>query len=213
MDKALILAKELKALRERVSSIVAIPTPLDGLDGPRGLSGKDGRQGEEGGRGKDGRDGKDGEDGKQGDDGEDGVSVVDAYTAADRSLVFVLSDGREIDTGAPLATDSSNILISTTNPQPRTIQGIAGTAVLDFGDGSTEAEVVVTGITEVLSTSVILATTRIEATVDHSEDDLLIDPIRTVVKSLVVGEGFTIYGAMDNARTNGLYKVDWFLSN
>lgn len=90
---------------------------------------------------------------------------------------------------------------------------VSGSAQLDFGASSTEAEVVVTGVPEVLLTSVVIAVMRIEATDDHSEDELLIDPIRIAVKSRVVGQGFTIYGAMDNARASGLYKVDWFLSN
>lgn len=99
MDKAIILATELKSLRERVSALVAIPVPLDGSQGPQGPAGKAGERGPQGEAGKDGRDGKDGKDGKQGEKGQQGVSVVDAKIDLDNSLVLVLSDGREIDCG------------------------------------------------------------------------------------------------------------------
>lgn len=99
MDKAIILATELKALRERVSALVAIPVPLDGSQGPQGPAGKAGERGPQGEAGKDGRDGKDGKDGKQGEKGQQGVSVVDAKIDLDNSLVLVLSDGKEIDCG------------------------------------------------------------------------------------------------------------------
>lgn len=89
----------------------------------------------------------------------------------------------------------------------------SGTAQLNFGVGSKVAEVVVTGVSRVLITSRVIATMRIEATVDHPVEDLLIDPIRVLVKDLVPGVGFTIYGEMDNASANGFYKVDWVLAN
>lgn len=80
-----------KALKE-VYSYVRQPGPA-GKDGRQGI---DGKKGLDGAPGRDGKDGKDGVDGK---DGKDGVSIVDVYVAADGSLVCVLSDGREIDTG------------------------------------------------------------------------------------------------------------------
>jgi hypothetical protein len=89
----------------------------------------------------------------------------------------------------------------------------SGTAQLNFGNGNKVATVVVTGVSSALTTSRVMAQMRIEATASHLVDDLLIDPIRTVVKDLVAGVGFTIYGEMDNAQANGLYKVDWFISN
>jgi hypothetical protein len=105
MDKALVLAKELKTLRERVSAITAIPIPLDGKDGAPGAVGKPGEQGPPGANGKDGSNGKDGKDGK---DGEDGVSVKDAYIGADGNLTIVLSDGKEIDAGSLDIFDSNS---------------------------------------------------------------------------------------------------------
>jgi hypothetical protein len=88
-----------------------------------------------------------------------------------------------------------------------------GTTQLDFGFGNKTAEVIVTGIPKTTLESKVVVVMRIEATYSHTTDDLLIDPIRLAVKSLVPGVGFTVYGEMDNALANGLYKVDWFLSN
>jgi hypothetical protein len=88
-----------------------------------------------------------------------------------------------------------------------------GTAELDFGAGAKTATVVVTGIASTQPTSKIMVAMRVEATANHSSDDLLVDPIRVLVKDLVNCTGFTIYGEMDNASANGVFKVDWFLSN
>jgi hypothetical protein len=89
----------------------------------------------------------------------------------------------------------------------------SGTAQLDFGAGNITSEVVVTGVSAILTTSRIISSMRIEATANHSVDDLLSDPIRLAVKDLISGVGFTIYGQMDNAPANGLYKIDWILTN
>jgi hypothetical protein len=95
VDKALILAAELKRLRERVAVLAAIPMPLEGKEGPRGLSGASGEQGRAGAAGDRGKDGKDG---KPGDDGKQGVSIVDVEVDLDGTLSFTLSDGSSIKT-------------------------------------------------------------------------------------------------------------------
>ena len=95
MDKALILATELKRLRERVAALDAIPMPVQGRDGVKGPSGASGEQGRTGASGADGKDGKDG---KNGVDGSNGVSVVDAEVDIDGTLSFTLSDGSSIKT-------------------------------------------------------------------------------------------------------------------
>tara|TARA_R110000764_G_scaffold40882_6_gene91482 strand:- start:3937 stop:4257 length:321 start_codon:yes stop_codon:yes gene_type:complete len=84
-----------------------------------------------------------------------------------------------------------------------------GVATLDFGDGSLSASAVITGIDRVLSNSLIRVDTRMEATPEHSLDELLIDPIQVNAHSLVVGVGFTITGRMDNAPANGTYIINW----
>ena len=104
MDKALILATQLKDLRERVMALSAAPLPREGKEGLRGAVGAPGEQGIAGAAGKDGKDGKDGE---QGDQGSQGISVVDAKIDIDNSLVLVLSDGREIDCGEITPAESN----------------------------------------------------------------------------------------------------------
>jgi len=99
MDKAIILATELKTLRERVAALVAIPVPLDGSQGPQGEAGKDGKDGTKGEQGPKGDKGDKGDAGAKGDVGKQGISVVDARIDLDNSLVISLSDGREIDCG------------------------------------------------------------------------------------------------------------------
>ena len=84
-----------------------------------------------------------------------------------------------------------------------------GEVTLDFGARSKTAEVVVTGLGNILTTSVVFVLVKIEATADHSIDDLLIDPIRIAYKDLIAGTGFTIYGEMDNARASGKYTIQW----
>ena len=95
MDKALILAAELKRLRERVAALAAIPMPLEGKEGLRGPSGASGGQGAKGTAGTDGKDGKDGENGNE---GKQGVSIVDVEVDLDGTLSFELSDGSFIKT-------------------------------------------------------------------------------------------------------------------
>lgn len=209
MDKALILAQELRSLKERVSAIVAIPVPLDGLQGAKGAIGASGKQGEAGAKGSNGKDGKDG---KNGTDGEQGVSITSAEVDFDGTLSFQLSNGSSIKTttevvgaqgprGVPGATGDSSSGLS------------SGTVQLDFGAGNKTAITTVTGITAALTTSRAIATMRLEATASHSVDEMQIDPIRVLIKNLVPGVGFTVYGEMDNALANGLYKADWFISN
>ena len=110
MDEAIILATQLKTLRERVSALVAVPVPLDGLEGPRGPVGASGDQGPKGEDGKPGKEGSKGPKGDKGDEGKQGVSVVDARIDFDNSLVLTLSDGREIDCGTITASEAKALV-------------------------------------------------------------------------------------------------------
>lgn len=80
----------------------------DGKDGRDGKDGKDGKQGAIGPKGADGRNGKDGKDGKDGRDGVDGVSVVNAFLDFDNSLVIELSNGKQINVGGVLSTETAD---------------------------------------------------------------------------------------------------------
>jgi hypothetical protein len=92
---AILLDKELPKLTDQVDKV----KKLKGEQGDRGLQGDKGNSGHDGKDGKDGRDGKDGTSGKNGKDGIDGISVVDAKIDFDDTLVFKLSDGKEINVG------------------------------------------------------------------------------------------------------------------
>jgi len=97
------------------------------------------------------------------------------------------------------------------------IQGVAGNtyttgaAALDFGAGEMSATVVVTGVAGITATSIVDARVRMEATADHSVDELSFDPIQVVAKNIVESVGFTIEGRMFNAPARGLYNVNWIV--
>ena len=96
---SLYLSKLLEGLDKRLGAMetkVLIPLK-DGVEGKKGDTGATGKAGRDG-VGKDG----------VGKDGKDGVSVTDAEVAADGHFVFTLSNGEEIDAGAPLETSSKN---------------------------------------------------------------------------------------------------------
>lgn len=90
--------------------------------------------------------------------------------------------------------------------------GASGTATLDFGaigsKGNT-ASIAVTGQSGITAASQIDAWLRIEATPEHSIDELLIDPVRVTAGNIVAGTGFTIYCDMPYGTAYGIYKVDW----
>ena len=92
---ALLLDKEFPKLVDKVETV----NKIKGEQGDRGRQGDKGDAGKNGKDGKDGRDGKDGTSGKNGQDGSDGISVVDAKIDFDDTLVFKLSDGKEINVG------------------------------------------------------------------------------------------------------------------
>ena len=184
----------------------------DGKDGEDGEDGEDGKDGDDGEDGKDGDDGEDGEDGK---DGDDGVGIKKAYVNSEHHLTIELTSGKIIDTGyvrgsATLSGKGGRVTGGYSGGGGY-VNKPSGIAELDFGTSNKTASVVVTGVGPIVQNSVVLASMRIEETEDHPVDDLLIDPIRVAVSSLVIGTGFTVHGAMDNAPANGKYKVQWAL--
>ena len=94
-------------LLKNLQDQVADTRKLEGPEGPKGEKGDRGPQGERGPKGEQGPqglrglDGAPGEDGARGEDGEDGVGIVDAYLGADDSIVFTLSDDKEISVDFP----------------------------------------------------------------------------------------------------------------
>lgn len=108
MDKAIVLAKEIKSLRERITAIVASPPPQEGK---QGLQGPKGDKGDTGLTGATGREGPKGEQGKAGADGEQGISITDVRLDFDNSLIVKLSDGREIDCGVITTQEASALAV------------------------------------------------------------------------------------------------------
>lgn len=74
--------------------------------------------------------------------------------------------------------------------------GTTGTAVLQFGGfpGASDTSVAVTGQAGIVSTSVVEAWMRLEATGDHSADEHWVESLEVYAGSIVDGVGFTIYG-------------------
>ena len=188
-----------------------------GKVGPQGIQGDKGAvgpQGPVGAKGPSGSIGGLGAKGEAGVDGLDGVSINDVTVDFDNHLVVSFSDGSTIDAGeiqldGTEAGKGASYTISTGARLDKPY--ITGTETLDFGSGAMSTSVVVTDINKVFTSSFVAATLRIEATAEHSIEDLVIDPIQVTVQELVEGVGFTIVGRMFNARANGTYKVNWII--
>jgi hypothetical protein len=202
---------------EKNPVVMIVPSPgKDGIQGDPGESGSPGLrgiQGIQGEKGNDGPQGIQGVQGPQGVTGEDGPQGLQGETGLQGLQGLQGIQGIQGIQGPQGEIGLQGIQGVQGQKGIDGLNAISGTAQLDFGSGSKTAEVEVTGILEALATSRVMATMRIESTATHSVDDLLVDPIRVAVKSLVAGVGFTLYGQMDNATANGLYCADWFISN
>lgn len=113
-DKLLILAEVVGKLKVQVKELSSTTAEVSKQEGPQGIQGPVGATGKQGPKGERGERGADGVDGKDGTDGQDGTSVVDAYIAADNSLVLKLSNGNEIDTGPILDSFNNATYVSNT---------------------------------------------------------------------------------------------------
>ena len=104
-----IEAKMLNRVASAASKVEQVASNVkDGKDGRDGKDGKDGSTGPQGLKGADGKAGRDGKDGKDGKDGVDGVSVTNAFIDFDNSLVIELSNGRQINVGAALSSETAD---------------------------------------------------------------------------------------------------------
>jgi|ERR1700677_5001026 hypothetical protein len=85
-----------------------------------------------------------------------------------------------------------------------------GIATLNFGvaPGNTFASVVVTGQTQILSTSTIIACVMADSTVDNNEMIHQLAPMQLVAGAIVPGTGFTIYASSGWSISN-TFQVRW----
>jgi hypothetical protein len=120
--------------------------------------------------------------------------TVDLITAA---ITVIVASTLALSSSGPPGADGSTYY--------------TGVAVLDFGAGAMVTTTVVTELPTITATSIVTPTVRIEATADHSVDELLFDPIQVRALDIVAGVGFTIEARMFNARARGVYNVNWIL--
>ena len=80
-------------------------------------------------------------------------------------------------------------------PATSTAAPTMGSGLVDFGafPGTTDAQLVITGQTGILSTSIVNAWIMPLATADHSADEHLVENIKAFAGAIVAGTGFTIY--------------------
>lgn len=87
-----------------------------------------------------------------------------------------------------------------------------GTGLLDFGPATVpnvlDATLVITGQAGILAASQAEAWVQPIVTVDHSEDEHIIENITVKCGAIVPGTGFTIYGQCDSP-TYGKFTVQW----
>lgn len=86
---------------------------------------------------------------------------------------------------------------------------VKGTAVLDFGNGSTEASVVVTGQTGIAADSSVEAWVELASSADHTVDEHRLEEIDISAGNIVAGTGFTIYGVCRKGAAHGEFNVNW----
>lgn len=88
----------------------------------------------------------------------------------------------------------------------------AGIATLNFGPGGAgqpDAQVVITGQADIDSMATILAGIRLQATADHSVDEIRAERIHCYAGDIVDGVGFTIFGELSIGTSYGDFLVNW----
>ena len=97
--------------------------------------------------------------------------------------------------------------------QPATPREPVGTAQLDFGPIGSSGNItsVAVSLPAITATNRIETQLRLEATADHTIDELIYDPIRIFASIPNAGVGFTIWGQMPTGSAYGKYLVDWEL--
>jgi hypothetical protein len=84
-----------------------------------------------------------------------------------------------------------------------------GTATLNFGTGSYDATVVVTGQAGILTTSMLDAWLMAKATSNNGVDEHWVEDLEIVAGNISAGTGFTIYGKCRTGKAFGNYNAQW----
>lgn len=87
--------------------------------------------------------------------------------------------------------------------------GAAGNAVVNFGAGLLDAQVVVTGQTSILASSSVHASVRVAASADHTADEHWVEEVQVFAGNIVPGVGFTIYARATKLELFGQWNVSW----
>src|SRR5579862_2226706 len=88
----------------------------------------------------------------------------------------------------------------------------SGIATVNFDippANDTLCSVVVTGQSGILATSKIFVSKRVEATADHTADEVWVENWEPEVGAIVPGTSFTIFAKCTVGRTNGRFNVSW----
>ncbi len=87
----------------------------------------------------------------------------------------------------------------------------SGVTTVDFGaiPGSTDTSVSVTGQTNILAGSTVMASITPLATADHSVDEHRVEEIDICAGNISPGTGFTIYAKTRNRCLYGTWSVSW----
>jgi hypothetical protein len=107
--------------------------------------------------------------------------------------------------GATGATGVTGI----TGPTGSGSSGTNGTATLDFGTGTTDTTVVVTGQTGILTGSQLKVRIKVIATTNHVIDEIWIENVEVYAGNIVAGTGFTIYGKSLLGLVLGQFTIEW----
>jgi hypothetical protein len=89
-----------------------------------------------------------------------------------------------------------------------------GTVIVSFGaaPGVSDAQVAITGQKGITAESIVFATLASLATIDHSADEHLVEPLRVFAGGIVPGVGFTvyaIYAGTGEGRPYGQWTAAW----
>lgn len=112
--------------------------------------------------------------------------------------------------GADVTTSVTNSIATVTIAASSSVA--SGSALVNFGTVNSRhqgASISVTGQTGITLSSIVNVSTRIEATANHSIEEILSESPKFSVGNLIVGVGFTIYGSIPRGRSYGDFPVNW----